>query len=141
MLTLMPQRVQGAVIDIGCGSGVLSIAAKLSGASDVMGIDIDEEAIAHAKRNSALNNLNCFFGKTLPHVPTSPLILMNMISSEQSIAWNSLPKFPGATLIVSGYPLEEEDPTHYGTLLNKLELDGWKGFKILLSDGDKDLQG
>ncbi|WP_350342500.1 50S ribosomal protein L11 methyltransferase [Proteinivorax tanatarense] len=46
------------VIDIGCGSGVLSIAASKLGASEVVGLDIDSTAIKVAKSNLELNNLN-----------------------------------------------------------------------------------
>lgn len=132
MLTLMPRTIEGAVIDIGCGSGVLSIAAKISGATNVIGIDIEREAIKHAKLNAALNSLDCTFSDTLVRPPEKPLILMNMISSEQSVAWNSLPAFHGSILIVSGFPVEEADPNHYGKMTKKLELDGWKGFVIHL---------
>lgn len=132
MLTLMPQTIEGPVIDIGCGSGVLSIAAKLSGATHVMGIDIERQAIKHAKLNAALNNLNCIFSNELLSLLKKPLILMNMISSEQLVAWNSLPVFHGSTLIVSGFPVEETDPSHYGKIVEKFELDGWKGFIIHL---------
>ncbi|MCB1107652.1 MAG: 50S ribosomal protein L11 methyltransferase [Chlamydiia bacterium] len=129
VLTLMPKKIMAPVIDIGCGSGVLSIAAKLSGAPSVFGIDIDDEAIVHARKNGALNGVECTFGKTLPMVPKDPLILMNMISSEQKVAWSTFPLFKG-TMIVSGYPKEEKDPDHYGVIIEKLELEGWKGFKI-----------
>lgn len=44
-----------SVIDVGTGSGVLSIAAKILGAKDVAGYDNDPVAIKSAKRNLALN--------------------------------------------------------------------------------------
>lgn len=87
-----------------------------------------EGAIAHAKENAELNGLNCFFGKTLPQLNETPLILMNMISSEQKVAWRSLPTFKGSLLITSGFPIQEEDPTHF----ENRELEGWKSFKIRL---------
>ncbi|PTD94027.1 hypothetical protein C9439_04820 [archaeon SCG-AAA382B04] len=40
------------VIDLGCGSGILSIGAALLGAKKVIGIDLDEDAIKVAKRNA-----------------------------------------------------------------------------------------
>lgn len=45
------------VLDMGCGSGILSIAAILLGAKSVTGIDIDENAVRTAKENAALNNI------------------------------------------------------------------------------------
>lgn len=45
------------VLDIGSGSGILSIAAILLGAKDVVGVDIDPVAVKVAKENAALNNV------------------------------------------------------------------------------------
>ncbi len=43
------------VLDVGCGSGILSIAALLCGASTALGIDIDPAAARVSKENAALN--------------------------------------------------------------------------------------
>lgn len=45
------------VLDMGCGSGILSIASLLLGAKRAAGIDIDENAVKTAKENAALNNI------------------------------------------------------------------------------------
>ncbi|MDW5298687.1 MAG: 50S ribosomal protein L11 methyltransferase [Sedimentibacter sp.] len=45
------------VLDMGCGSGILSIAAILLGAKTSVGVDIDENAVRIAKENAALNNI------------------------------------------------------------------------------------
>jgi len=46
------------VVDLGCGSGILSIAASLLGAGWVVGVDIDREAIkvARLKTNSTFSS-------------------------------------------------------------------------------------
>lgn len=46
------------VLDIGSGSGILSIAAVLLGAKDVVGVDIDPVAVKVAKENAALNGVS-----------------------------------------------------------------------------------
>ena len=43
------------VLDVGCGSGILSIAGVLLGASDVLGIEIDPVAVEISNENLALN--------------------------------------------------------------------------------------
>jgi ribosomal protein L11 methyltransferase len=48
-------REGNTVLDIGTGSGVLSIAAKLLGAANVAAYDYDDDAVQSAKRNVALN--------------------------------------------------------------------------------------
>jgi len=45
------------VLDMGCGSGILSIAAILLGAKISVGVDIDENAVRIAKENAELNNI------------------------------------------------------------------------------------
>lgn len=43
------------VLDVGCGSGILSICAALLGCRDVLGIEIDEDAVRVAEENVRLN--------------------------------------------------------------------------------------
>jgi ribosomal protein L11 methyltransferase len=45
------------VIDIGCGSGILSIAALKLGASNVLGVDIDSESILNSRENANVNGV------------------------------------------------------------------------------------
>ncbi len=80
------------VIDIGCGSGILALAAATMGAQAVYGIDIDSKAIEHSIQNALLNRLEqqCTFclANEFHWLPTSSplLILMNMIQYEQKTA-------------------------------------------------------
>lgn len=43
------------VLDVGCGSGILSIAASLLGAGEVLGVEIDKDAVQVARENVQLN--------------------------------------------------------------------------------------
>lgn len=47
-----------SVIDVGCGSGILGIAAGLLGAGSVFGVDIDHVAVKTARANVEQNNLS-----------------------------------------------------------------------------------
>lgn len=45
-----------SMLDVGCGSGILAICAKLLGSGRTVGVDIDDVAVRVAKENAALNN-------------------------------------------------------------------------------------
>ena len=64
VLRLLDQHVAGDehVLDVGCGSGVLSIAALLLGAASAVGVDIDEDAVVVARRNAENNGVTTKFG-------------------------------------------------------------------------------
>ena len=51
----------GDVYDLGCGTGVLSIGAKILGAKKVTGFDIDPDAIEVAKKNALLLEVDVEF--------------------------------------------------------------------------------
>ena len=48
----------GTMLDIGCGSGILSVASLLLGAKSALGVDIDELAVKTARENAALNGVS-----------------------------------------------------------------------------------
>jgi ribosomal protein L11 methyltransferase len=50
-----------SVIDFGCGSGILAIAAMKLGAARACGVDIDPQAVEAATRNAARNGVNATF--------------------------------------------------------------------------------
>lgn len=58
-LTALEQAVQGGerVLDLGCGSGILSIAALRLGAAHATAVDIDEQCHHVAYENAALNGI------------------------------------------------------------------------------------
>lgn len=53
------KRISGGLthLDVGCGSGILAIAAKKLGVATVLGVDNDPVAVESATRNAALNGL------------------------------------------------------------------------------------
>ena len=55
-----------SILDYGCGSGILAIAALKLGAGSAAGVDIDEQAIRASNDNAAQNNVNAQF-----HLPDS----------------------------------------------------------------------
>jgi len=142
VLKLMNGKVfEKDVLDIGCGSGILSLAAISMGAASCFGVDIDDEAITHSILNSDLNGLsgNIHFGKSVDYKPNNPhkplLVLMNMVQSEQVEAYLSLKQMHQiqGSCLISG--ILKKDVSHYmsfakannWTLNSMIEEDGWLG--------------
>lgn len=54
-------RSGGSVLDYGCGSGILAIAAAKLGAHPVVGVDIDAQAVSSSTANARLNGIEATF--------------------------------------------------------------------------------
>ena len=48
---------KSSLLDLGCGSGIISLTANKLGCKPVLGIDIDEDAMRISKENAVLNNI------------------------------------------------------------------------------------
>lgn len=108
----LPQRV----LDVGCGSGILSLAALLFGAKQVTGIDIDPEAVAATWANARRNGLEGGVSAALTPLEdlreTYPLVLANMIARELTALAQPLAArlSPGGELVVSGILIDQIGP-------------------------------
>jgi ribosomal protein L11 methyltransferase len=74
------------VLDYGCGSGILAIAAKKLGASEVVGVDIDAQAIISSNFNAEQNQVSAkfFMATDYPEKP-SDIVVANILSSALSV--------------------------------------------------------
>lgn len=59
--TLAAENADRTFLDVGCGSGILSIAAALEGFRDVHGFDNDPDAVRNANENAEANGLGALF--------------------------------------------------------------------------------
>ena len=58
---LAVENADRSFLDVGCGSGILAIAAKLEGFREVAGFDIDPDAVQNANENAEKNGLSLGF--------------------------------------------------------------------------------
>lgn len=114
------QKLAGlTVIDYGCGSGVLAIAAALLGAKQVIAIDNDPQAILASESNRALNGISASqMSVHLPGAkehPQADIVVANILAGpleELTPLIAALTK-PGGKLILSGVLSQQT-----GSLLN-----------------------
>lgn len=93
------------VIDYGCGSGILALAAQKLGAKSVAGTDIDPQAITASKQNAERNNEEIPFN-LVEDFNSEPvdLLVANILAGplkELATEFDRLLK-PGGTLVLSG---------------------------------------
>ncbi len=85
-----PETAAGRrVLDLGCGSGIVGIAAALAGAGEVTCVDIDPYAIAATELNAVLNNvsLSTLLGDILDGPPPAvDIVLVGDLFYEQTLA-------------------------------------------------------
>jgi ribosomal protein L11 methyltransferase len=129
VLELMKGRMVGKdVVDIGSGSGVLSIAAQALGARSVFGIDIYHDANVHAAENALLNGfpeVKFYLPEEVPVLKNfSGVILMNMITTEQKEAWRSFSKGRQVSGIALTSGILKEQEEEYRALV-----EGW-GWRV-----------
>lgn len=78
-------REGDTVIDVGCGTGILSIAASKLGASYVLGIDIEEEAVEASRENfirNGVSNAEARLGDLTKDVTmTADLVVANLLTN------------------------------------------------------------
>ena len=70
------------VIDYGCGSGILAIAAMKLGAASAFGTDIDIDALATARNNARANHVECEFLPTqAPLTMQADIVVANILAN------------------------------------------------------------
>ena len=125
-------------IDVGCGSGILGLAAAKLGAKDVLAIDLDELAVKVAKENTEKNGLTdkvrVVHGDLLEKADEmADVIVANIIADVICFLCGPAKKhlLPGGTFICSGIIREREEDVQNAlaaagyTVCNRLAKGEW----------------
>jgi ribosomal protein L11 methyltransferase len=103
------------VLDVGCGSGILAIAAVRLGAADALGVDTDPIAIestaANARRNRLARRVRTGLGSLPTGEPPFDVVLANLIAGLLVRLASGLRDElrPGGTVVASGIFVDRED--------------------------------
>jgi ribosomal protein L11 methyltransferase len=117
-LELLQDVEPTSLLDVGCGSGVLSVAAAKLGFAPVSAVDLDEVALETTRTNAVANGVAIGVGAEL--VPAR-LAVMNIALD---VVERMLPQLPVELAITSGY-LDRDEP----------HADGWRAVRRRVRDG------
>ncbi len=127
------------IVDFGCGSGILALAALRLSASKALGIDLDPQALSASRSNALINNLEPYLELASPEDSKltnwhgkADLVIANIVANPLKKLAHILVKMlkPEGTLILSGI-LERQGPeiiSYYDQLLQleqEKTKDGW----------------
>jgi ribosomal protein L11 methyltransferase len=122
---LLTRQPLGGLLDIGCGSGILSIAAARVGFAPVTALDVDPVAVDVTRANAAANGVNVdvrTLDAAVDELPPADLVIAN-IAPEPVAALSG--RLRCGRAITSGY-LATDAPALSGfTRAERIELDGW----------------
>ena len=100
VLQVLDERVEGGerVLDVGCGSGVLSIAALRLGATSAVATDIEQDSVTVTARNAALNGVAPLVrASTLPLAEVDGVFDIVLANIETRVLAHMPKDSPGAT--------------------------------------------
>lgn len=127
LATELPKNT--TVLDYGCGSGILAIAAKKLGAKNVLGTDIDTQAIQSAMDNALINQTDATF--VLPNAMPSgthyDVVVANILSNPLKVLAPALVNYvaDGGYLVLSGI-LERQTDEMIEAYAPYLEMHVWR---------------
>lgn len=122
-----------SVLDYGCGSGILAIAAKKLGAAEVIGVDIDEQAVEASIYNARQNHVEIrFLNANDARLGQFDIVVANILSSALMILAPILAASckSGGRIALSGILEAQVDAlqTRYGEWFNMSkpqQMDAW----------------
>ena len=101
-----------SVLDYGCGSGILAIAAARLGASDVLGVDIDAQAIVASISNAERNAVDARFQDSEGELKGQfDIVVANILANPLKVLAPAICGHvrPGGSLALSGILVEQTE--------------------------------
>lgn len=127
-----------SLLDYGCGSGILAIAAKKLGCNPVVGTDIDPQAMVAARSNAEINHVDITFALPDDAVPMLDaearydIVMANILANPLQVLAPALVQRmrPGGQIVLSGVLSRQADEviatySQWLTLSVWKESDGW----------------
>lgn len=124
-LELLLEVEPASLLDIGCGSGVLAVAAARLGFAPVTAVDSDESAVAATRENARTNRVHLDVARVDGLADPLPVTTVAVANIELAAVEALGGRVAADTFITSGY-LERDRPALPGRrVAGRRTLDGW----------------
>jgi ribosomal protein L11 methyltransferase len=124
-LELLLERPRSDLVDLGCGSGVLAIAAAKLGFTPVTALDVDPDAVAAATANACANGVDIQVRQADVFVEAPPAAALALANVTLQAVEILAPRLETNTLIVSGYLAGERPALPEWEHVERREEGGW----------------
>jgi ribosomal protein L11 methyltransferase len=101
-----------SLLDYGCGSGILAIAAARLGAASVLGVDIDPQAVDASRRNAEQNGVDALFLDSAQRLSGQfDVLVANILANPLKVLAPAICGHlrPGGALALSGILVDQAD--------------------------------
>jgi len=126
-LELLIGLPRGSLLDIGCGSGVLAIAAARLGFGPVVAVDMEDAAVAATRANALANGAAVDVRRLDALADELPRAEIAVANIALDVIQALVPRMAAEWLVTSGYLVGESPRADGVRLLERRELDGWAG--------------
>jgi ribosomal protein L11 methyltransferase len=124
-LELLLELEPASLLDLGCGSGVLSVAAAKLGFAPVVAVDNDEVAVEVAAENARVNGVTVEARRADALADDLPETAVAVANIELAAVEALGSRVPASTLVTSGYLAGEEPSFASWNRVRRVTQDGW----------------
>jgi ribosomal protein L11 methyltransferase len=124
-IELLAAMERGSLLDAGCGSGVVAVAAARLGFAPIGAVDVDPVAVEVARATARLNDVSMTISRVdvlEDDLPASDIVVANI---ELRVVEQLLGRLEAQAVVTSGYLAAQEPRSPGWHAVAHVELDGW----------------
>ena len=124
-IELLARLERGSLLDAGCGSGVVAVAAARLGFAPIVAVDLDEVAVEVAALTARANGIeiDVHHADVLhDELPSTDVLVANI---ELGVVEQLLARARSAVVVTSGYLAADAPQAPGWAEVDRLELEGW----------------